>query len=804
MQKRFNQYYLTERIGSKPLRSVYLAHHVKDVSHKALLKIFDAICLALGQESERFLHQVEWIKQLRHAHVVPILDLGVEQGQPYVVSPYLSSGSLRRHLDILSPGCLDLQEALKIISQVGQALSYFHEHAHLHQNIKPENIFFNEQGEVLLADFRLSGFIDVAILNDQSDPRTMYYMAPEQFAGSGSEKSDQYALACLAYELIAGQVPFSAQSYAMMWASHYADVPVPLSNFVPDLPEPIEKVVFKAMAKDPSERYVDISTFLLALENNAFSPAPAIAKPLALSSLDPFSASLAEPLEDMESDVPIETSLPSFPIETSLPSFSFEGSLASAPFGTSLSSNSFGTSLVGTSFGTSLVGVPFGTSLAGNPFEKGLTGESSITSLQSDTLDKKLEGNLYETSLAGNTFIAREEDSLKTGLASDPFEMSLAGNLYETNQEDNSLEEALRGNLYETSQEDNSFEEALRGNLFETSLAGNLFETSQEDNPLEEALGENLVEAILADTPLTTSLLERWERASNKPRANEARTTDTAARRTRKGQNLSSNTDTWLFAAIDTPAERTHSGPLSIGHLFRSIKYAIPSLWSGKRRPSGLKRWLLRLVGYLGSLVSAVRTASRRGLLRLVGYLEGLVSAVRTASRRGLLVLSKQSASLLGLWERISSKRGANSGMRIEKATAIGAPEVDAHVNPFLVGRNSQSRRYSIPGLWFRQDRNFSAPVLWLVLVMTIIVLIGGLVSDTLLTSKSSGVIKSANQHQQHQTVINTKNVPIDTKLIAPHVLAMPTSKDNRSASLSASISQPSQTSLTGSYADYF
>jgi len=750
MQKRFNQYYLTERIGSKPLRSVYLAHHVKDVSHKALLKIFDAICLALGQESERFLHQVEWIKQLRHAHVVPILDLGVEQGQPYVVSPYLSSGSLRRHLDILSPGCLDLQEALKIISQVGQALSYFHAHAHLHQNIKPENIFFNEQGEVLLADFRLSGFIDVAILNDQSDPRTMYYMAPEQFAGSGSEKSDQYALACLAYELIAGQVPFSAQSYAMMWASHYAEVPVPLSNFVPDLPEPIEKVVFKAMAKDPSERYADISTFLLALENNAFSPAPAIAKPLALSSLDPFSASLAEPLEDMESDVPIEICLADFPIETSLPGFSFEGSLASAPFGTSLSSNSFGTSLIGTSFGTSLVGVPFGTSLAGNPFEKGLTGESSITSLQSDTLDKNLEGNLYETSLAGNTFIAREEDSLKTGLAGHPFEMSLAGNLYET---------------------------------------------SQEDNPLEEALGENLVEAILADTPLTTSLLERWERASNKPRANEARATDTAARRTRKGQNLSSNTDTWLFAAIDTLAECTHSGPLSIGHLFRSIKYAIPSLWSGKRHPSGLKRWLLRLVGYLeglvsavrtassrrgllrlvgylGSLVSAVQTASRRGLLRLVGYLEGLVSAVRTASRRGLLVLSKQSASLLGLWERISSKRGANSGMRIEKATAIGAPEVDAHVNPFLVGRNSRSRRYSIPEFWFRQERSFSAPVLWLVLVMTIIVLIGGLVSDTLLTSKLSGVSKSANQHQ---IVINTKNVPIDTKLIVPHIPAMPT-----------------------------
>src|SRR5207302_7418905 len=126
-----------------------------------------------------------------------------------------------------------------------------------------------------------------------------------------------------------------------------------------------------------------------------------------------------------------------------------------------------------------------------------------------------------------------------------------------------------------------------------------------------------------------------------------------------------------LFAAINTSAGRTGSGPLSIGRLFR---YTIPALWSG----SDLKRWLLRLVGYLGSLVSAVRTASRRGLV----------------------VLSKQSASLLGLWERISSKRGANGGMRIEKTRAIGALDVDAHVNPFLVGRNSQSRRYSIPEFW--------------------------------------------------------------------------------------------------------
>jgi len=90
----------------------------------------------------------------------------------------------------------------------------------------------------------------MAILDYQSDPRNMCYMAPEQFVGSASEKSDQYALACLAYELLAGRVPFSAQSFAMMWASHYAQLLVPLSDLVPDLPKRIGKAMLKAMAKD--------------------------------------------------------------------------------------------------------------------------------------------------------------------------------------------------------------------------------------------------------------------------------------------------------------------------------------------------------------------------------------------------------------------------------------------------------------------------------------------------------------------------------------------------------------------------
>ena len=726
MQKRFNQYYLTELIGSKPLRSVYLAHHVNDVSHKVLLKIFDATCLALGLESERFLYQVEWIKQLRHVHVLPILDLGVEQGQPYVVSEYLSGGTLRHRLDSLFPGHLSLQEALSIIWQVGQALSYFHEHAHLHGNIKPENIFFNEQGEVLLADFRLSGFIDVAILNYQSDPRTICYMAPEQFIGFANEKSDQYALACLAYELIAGRMPFSAQGYAMMWANHYAEAPVPLSNLIPDLPEPIEKAVFKAMAKDPSERYADVSTFLLALESTALSPAPVITRiSSTISAFDPVSASVAEPLENMQSNAPIETSLAGVPVE---------GSLASAPFGMSLAGIPFGTSLAGVPFGTSLAGVPFGTSLTGNPFEKSLTGDSPTTILKGDAFEKSLEGNPFEKGLAEVSLTTSlEGDSLGTGLEGNPFEMSL--------EED----------------------------LFRTGLEGNPFEMS------------------MVDTPLTTHLLERWEQTPNKPDANKA-------------------------VATGTPVGEAHIGLSWIRDFFQYCKYSIPALWFVRLCKSftpGL--WLVQLRGYLGNLLTAVRTGSRRGL--------SLLSEQPLITR------------LLEGWKRMSRERRAN------KAAATDIPAEEAHsditlhsdkqfsdgesrsynryahmgilplnadgqigIRQFSVGRFFQYRGYSIPALWFGQGHKRSTPALRFMVILFIIILIVGVISYAVLASHPQSVTKSGMKHQNHQKIVNPRSVPIDTKLVTQpiaHSTMMPTQQENSPSSLS----QPVQTFLTGNYA---
>ncbi len=310
MQKRFHHYYLTEQLASKPLRSAYLAHHMSDASEPVVLKIFHPTCLNTNQNSQSLLQKVEWIKQFKHVHIVPILDLGIEQGQPYVVSRYLSSGSLRHRLDHLSSQRLDLQEALAIIFQMGRALRYAHQQNIFHGNIKPENIFFDEQGKALLTDFHLAGFIDTTKFDSTSDSHTTSYLAPEQCSGSITEKSDQYALACLAYKLMTGCMPFSGQGFSSTWTKEHRHSAVPLSDLAPDLPEQTEEILLKALSKDPSDRYANVSIFIRALEAVSLLPTPVSTlvsrnSPLATPPSKTLMTTMKEPVEVQESVTPL-------------------------------------------------------------------------------------------------------------------------------------------------------------------------------------------------------------------------------------------------------------------------------------------------------------------------------------------------------------------------------------------------------------------------------------------------------------------------------------------------------------------
>jgi len=274
MQKTWSQYDLRAELAKKHSHVTYLASPTNEPDRQVVLTVFTASLFRFQHERENLLRKVQGIKDLQHSHLVPILDLGIEEGQPFVVREYLPNTSLRSYLKKISPDRLDLKDALSIVSQIGQALVYAHEHHIVHGNVKPENIFLDDNGQAVLTDFALMSRKDALIRDQSTEKYAFCYLAPEQFAGTSDARSDQYALGCLTYELITGRVPFAAQSLASMTGQSSYTVPAPLSQRVAHLPATLEVAVLKALAQDPAERFFDFSLFLEVIRA-VLSPPPA-------------------------------------------------------------------------------------------------------------------------------------------------------------------------------------------------------------------------------------------------------------------------------------------------------------------------------------------------------------------------------------------------------------------------------------------------------------------------------------------------------------------------------------------------
>ena len=141
-------------------------------------------------------------------------------------------------------------------------LDYAHEHNIIHNNLKPENILFDSNGQAVLADFYIVNSKYAIIHNQKDEEYAFCYMAPELLVGVYDARGDQYALGCLAYELLTGRVPFAEQSLETIMRRPREAKPAPLSESVADLPPSLEAAVFRALAKDPNERFFDCSLFL--------------------------------------------------------------------------------------------------------------------------------------------------------------------------------------------------------------------------------------------------------------------------------------------------------------------------------------------------------------------------------------------------------------------------------------------------------------------------------------------------------------------------------------------------------------
>ncbi len=260
----FGNYRVVAELYEGLLGGVYLARHVHLPRRAVAIKLFQSERIDSAQKQAMFLQEAQLLDMLKHPHILPLIDAGIEHNLPYIVIEYAPHGSLRDRLDRQLHTPLPLEEALIILSQIGQAIQYAHEQQVIHCDLKPENVLFNRRDEALLADF------GVAVMLAKVDTRyiagfgSFAYMAPEQFAGDVSEKSDQYSLGCIAYELFTGHPPFSAFSFRGMREKQITEAPVAPTQLNPQLPEHIEQAILKAMAKDSIDRHADVNAFLTA------------------------------------------------------------------------------------------------------------------------------------------------------------------------------------------------------------------------------------------------------------------------------------------------------------------------------------------------------------------------------------------------------------------------------------------------------------------------------------------------------------------------------------------------------------
>src|SRR6059058_4182476 len=257
-----DRYVVERELGHGGMATVYLARDLRHGRPVAIKVLRPEIAAALGPE--RFLREIELAARLTHPHILPLHDSGAAEGSLYYVMPYVEGETLRDRLE--REGQLPLEDALRITREVASALSYAHDHDVVHRDIKPENILLSG-GEAVVADFGIARAITQAAgskLTETGIPiGTPAYMSPEQASGGGpiDGRSDVYSLACVLYEMLVGEPPYTGPSAQVVIAKRFTD-PVPsVRRLRETLSLPIEAAVSKALANTPADRFLTPAEF---------------------------------------------------------------------------------------------------------------------------------------------------------------------------------------------------------------------------------------------------------------------------------------------------------------------------------------------------------------------------------------------------------------------------------------------------------------------------------------------------------------------------------------------------------------
>jgi eukaryotic-like serine/threonine-protein kinase len=268
-----DRYAIVRELGAGGMATVYLARDVKHDREVALKVLRPELAAVLG--AERFLNEIKISARLDHPHILTLIDSGEADGFLYYVLPFVRGESLRDKLNREKQ--LGLDEALAITRQVAAALDYAHRQGVVHRDIKPENILLQE-GEAMLADFGIALAVREASGNRLTETGislgTPQYMSPEQATGDRQldARSDEYSLAAVLYEMLAGEPPHSGPTVQAVIAKLLTERPTRLRIVRDTIPEGIDAAVTKALARTPADRFPSAGEFAAALSAPTTTP----------------------------------------------------------------------------------------------------------------------------------------------------------------------------------------------------------------------------------------------------------------------------------------------------------------------------------------------------------------------------------------------------------------------------------------------------------------------------------------------------------------------------------------------------
>ncbi|MBI3914480.1 MAG: protein kinase [Chloroflexi bacterium] len=274
------QYRIIEQLGQGGMATVFKAYHPA-LDRYVAIKVLHPAFKEDASFLTRFRREARIVAKLDHPNIIPIHDFAEEADTPYLVIRYIEGKTLKA---LQSEGVLPLEQLLGIIRPVADALAYAHTQGVLHRDIKPSNIMIANDGHVYLTDFGLARMAQAgeSTLSQDMLIGTPQYISPEQAKGEPvSERSDIYSLGVVLFEMLTGRVPFNADTpYSIIHDHIYSPLPMPRA-INPALSPEIERVLLRALAKEPAARYAAAAELLTAFEQAvaAMPPAPVALPP---------------------------------------------------------------------------------------------------------------------------------------------------------------------------------------------------------------------------------------------------------------------------------------------------------------------------------------------------------------------------------------------------------------------------------------------------------------------------------------------------------------------------------------------